>query len=107
MYGIACDDDGTATSTFGVSLGLDANFLTTQIYYLANCAATTNTSTFTPNNSANISLTCQEYSGVVTVSPLDKTATGTGFGTAATSASSGTLTQADELVVIGPRRPRR
>jgi hypothetical protein len=99
-YGIASDDDGSGNFNIGVTLALDANFLHSEMEYLNNCPATTNTLTWLPNASANISLSCQEYSGVDTATPLDKTKTGTGFGTAASSGASATLTQADELVVV-------
>src|SRR4029077_2710561 len=99
-YGIASDDDGSGNFSVAVTAALDANFLRSEMEYLHNCPATTNTITWSPLVTANISLTCQEYSGILTTPPADKIASNTGFGTAASSGATATLTQADELVVV-------
>jgi hypothetical protein len=50
--------------------------------------------------SAHLHLVCLEFSGVETSAALDKTAVGTTTGGSPTSGNSGTLAQADELVLV-------
>lgn len=77
----------------------------TTIFYAMSCAAGANTVTASFGaTSCAASIAIMEWSGVFTTSALDKTATGTGFGTAATTGSTGTTSQADELLVLGTCR---
>jgi hypothetical protein len=70
----------------------------TALRYAANCAAGSNTVSVTLASNSSWSLSIAEYSGVAPSNPLDKSATGTGFGTSA-STPPVTTTQADELLV--------
>jgi hypothetical protein len=66
-----------------------------------NCGAGSNTVTasFGATNVGS-SLCLEERSGLAAVSPLDKTATGTGFGTAATTSATAATAQADEVLIV-------
>ena len=66
--------------------------------YAANCNAGATTVTGNKSSNGAMGLAIAEYSGIATVSPLDQTNTGGGFGTDI-STSSVTTTQADELLV--------
>lgn len=65
-----------------------------------NASAGTHTLTFTPDDNAAMTLVMSEWSGILTASALDSNPVhATGTGTTATSTTSGTLAQADELVI--------
>jgi len=74
-----------------------------QMFYAIANGSGADTLTFTVSGAASGFLFCAiaEFSGIVAASPLDKTAAGTGSGTAVSSGSTAALAQADELVLGG------
>lgn len=100
--------DGTNSYSLGKSALYDASsFACVEFWYCANANAVAAGATITANFSAamgpgsgNVPVICAAYStGVATVSPLDKTASAQFVATTApSSGSSGTLTQAYEIV---------
>lgn len=77
----------------------------TTIFYAMNIGAGANTVTaFFGATSCAASIAIMEWSAVSLTAALDKTATGQGFGTAATTAATATTTQNDELLILGTCR---
>jgi len=86
-------------NTYALAVGpTSGTGLSQSIYYAKNIAAGSNTVTVTFNQAAAfVDLRVLEYSGLDTVSPLDKTAGAAGSGTNASSGAA-TTTSANELV---------
>ena len=71
------------------------------MFYLANAASQSTTSfSYAGGSAGGLVWIAAEFSGVVTSSPLDKGVGHSGSSNPVTSASSGTLSQADELVLV-------
>lgn len=99
VYGFSADDVATSVTAgvLAVNLVDGTNFLYTEIYYVANCPATTNSVTRNTAASATMGLSIEEYSG--STGTLDKTQSGSGFGTAALTAATTTTTSPNELLI--------
>jgi hypothetical protein len=90
----------TAGDTF--SIGDNTAAVRSKYVYVANAAGMAAGSNITVNFSASASASAVAFavSGIANASPVDKTNNiATGTGTSATSVSTGTLAQADELVI--------
>lgn len=83
----------TAEQNSGVSVHLRS-------FYVANCSGGANTVTFdiSTTDTGDLTVVVAEFSGVVTVSPLDQTNVGAGTGTAVATSATATTAQADELL---------
>ena len=80
----------------------NAGNVTTQIWSRPNAHAGTSASAYIQIGSwpqPGAAATIYTATGIATILPLDKTSTGIGTGTVANSGSSGTLSQADELII--------
>lgn len=71
----------------------------TAIYYIDNAASESGVSTWTFSVSKKAALVLVEYSGVLTASPLDKTASQGGAGVVADSGLTAATTKADEIAI--------
>jgi hypothetical protein len=92
----------TAPSGWVQAISKSNGLFTTQIWYKANAAAQTATGNFTVTDGAGTlycAMRALEFAGCATSSPLDKTGSNSGTGTAMDSGLPGTLSQNSELRV--------
>lgn len=104
---IAVTDSQGNTYSTAVTSGPSTAFSRQTIkFYVANCVGgASHQITVTPSGTVTLAFLIDEWSGLETTSPLDKTATGSNTGTSVTTGSTGTLAQADELVTCGVGTP--
>lgn len=105
-----CNSDATVSTPAGFTLAVSS--ISSQglyIFYRVVQGGDSATVTFTPSVSDSVAAGVLEYSGLVTSSPLDKTASGNA-GDGSTTVSTGTTattSQASDLVIVcaGPHNP--
>ncbi len=81
--------------------GVNANGDTTEIWYAPNVSGAGTVATINLAAPLFASAVVAEYSGILTLSPLDQTANNSGNGTAATTGGTGTTVQGSEVWVGG------
>jgi hypothetical protein len=100
----SCTDSRSQTYTRDVTEAVDTGFgnIVVGVYSTPNAAAGATTVTLTATGTTDdITIAIHEYSGMATSSPADQSsATGTGTSATHASGTTGTTTQADELVFL-------